>query len=833
MARLKYALRTLVQTPFVTAVAILSLALGIGANAAIFSLFDQMLLRPLPVRDPGALVNLSAPGPKPGSQSCGQAGSCDAVFSYPMFRDLERTQTVLRGLAAHVAFGANLAFRGETQSSGGMLVSGSYFPTLGLTPALGRLLGPADDRTLGGNPLVVLSYDYWNTRLGHDPRVLGEAIVVNGQPLTIVGVAPRGFEGTTLGAHPDVFVPLTMRELMAPGWKVFDNRRAYWLYVFGRRLPGVTIEQAARGLTAAYQPILAEVEAPLQKRMSDANLARFRHKQIVVTAGSQGQSAAPREARTPLLLLLSITAIVLLIACANIANLLLARGASRAGEMAVRLSLGAERWGLVRQLLTESLLLGTAGGLLGLVVAQWTLRGITALLPADGAQTFHARLDLTVVAFAALLALLTGVLFGLFPALHSTRPGLIGTIRSSAGQLSSARSATRFRTTLVTSQIALSMTLLVCAGLFIRSLVNVSRVDLGVATERVVTFGISPQLNGYSNARSAALFDRVTQALAAVPGVRAVTPTLIPLLTGSSWGTDVAVEGFTPDAATDANARYNEVGAGYFETLGTTLLAGRAFATTDVVGAPAVAIVNETFARKFGLGRHAVGAHMAMGSGAERKLDIEIVGLMRDAKYADVKGENPPMFLRPSMQDSTIGAMTYYVRTTLAPDQVLRTIPRVLKALDPNLPVENLKTLPQQVRENTYLDRMIGVLAAAFATLATVLAAIGLYGVLAYTVAQRTREIGVRMALGASGRQVRGLVLRRVAAMTLAGGLVGVVAATGLGAAAKSLLFGLAGWDPLSIGLSAVLLALVAVGAGYLPARKASKVEPTRALRYE
>jgi predicted permease len=840
MAGLKYALRALRQTPLVTAVAVLSLALGIGANAAIFSLFDQMLLRPLPVRDPGRLVNLSAPGPKPGGVACGAAGGCDDVFSYPMFRDLARASTapqlraVLGGLAAHRDFGANLAFRGETRSGTGMLVSGSYFPTLGLTAAAGRLLGPADDVTPGAHALAVLSYDYWSTRLGRDAGVVGEMMVVNGQSMTIVGVAPRGFAGTTLGTPPDVFVPLAMRESVSPGWNVVENRRAYWLYVFGRLAPGATTEQAARALTAVYRPILAEVEAPLQKGMSAATMARFRVKEIVVTPGPQGQSERPGETRTPLVLLLAITGIVLLIACANIANLLLARGARRAGEMAVRLSLGAGRGHLVRQLLTESLLLGAAGGLLGLGVAGWTLRGVTALLPADDARQLHTRLDPTVVAFAAVVALGTAVLFGLFPALHSTRPALIGTIRSSAGQLSVARAAARFRTSLVTAQIALAMTLLVCAGLFLRSLVNVSRIDLGLVTERVVTFGIAPQLNGYANARSAALFERLEQELAALPGVAAASAARVPLLANQSWGTSVAVEGFRPDPEADVDGRYNQVGVEYLRTLGIGLLAGRAFTAADNLGAPKVAIVNETFARKFGLGRHAVGRHMALGNGAgARGLDIEIVGLARDAKYADVKDETPPMFLMPYRQDSTIGVMNYYVRTTLPAEQILRAIPRVVKALDPNLPVENLKTLPQQVRERTFLDRLVSVLAVAFASLATLLAAIGLYGVLAYTIAQRTREIGVRMALGASRAQVRGMVLRQVTRMTLAGALIGIVAALGLGTGAKSILFGISGWDPLSIGLAAVLLGVVAYGAGYLPARRASTVEPIRALRYE
>jgi predicted permease len=836
MTSLKRALRTLAKSPFVTAIAILSLALGIGANTAIFSLFDQMLLRPLPVREPDRLVNLGAPGPKPGSTSCNQAGDCEAVFSYMMFRDLEReARNVFTGVAAHRTFGANLAYKGQTLNAEGTLVSGSYFPTLGLTPALGRLLGPADDGTIGAHFVTVLSYAYWDSKLGRDPSVLNQQIVVNGQSLTIVGVAPRGFDGTTLGSTPQVFVPLTMRGLMSPGWKGFDNRQNYWAYLFARLKPGVDLEQAKRGVNAVYRPIVTEVEAPLQKDMSQQTLARFKAKEITVEKGQRGQSSIHREANTPILLLFAITTIVLLIACANIANLLLARGANRAGEMAVRLSLGAGRWQLVRQLLVESVLLAVIGGVVSLVVALWTLKGITSLLPPEATQTLQAKLDPMVIVFAAAVSLATGLLFGMFPSLHSTRPGLIGTIRSSAGQVSGGtRSATRFRTSLVTAQIALSMMLLVCAGLFLRSLVNVSKVDLGLKIDNVVTFGISPELNGYTNARSAALFERIEQELASVPGVNGVTGAMVPLLAGSNWGNDVSVEGFKKDADTDANARFNEVGPGYFRTVGQPLLAGREFTDADVVGAPKVAIVNEAFVKKFGLGRDAVGKRMGTGERAEQeKLEIQIVGVMRDAKYSEVKDEIPPLFFRPYKQDSTVGFMNFYVRTSLPAEQILRTIPAVVKRLDPNLPVENLKTLPQQVKENTFLDRMISILSVSFAVVATLLAAVGLYGVLAYTVAQRTREIGVRMALGADGRQVRGLVLRQVALMTVIGGVIGIAAAIGLGQAAKSLLFGLAGWDPIAIGGAAVLLALVARGAGYVPALRASKVEPIRALRYE
>ena len=831
MANLKLAFRTLFKTPFVTVVAIMSLALGIGANAAIFSLFDQLLLRPLPVPQPERLVNLSAPGPKPGSQSCSQAGSCELVFSYPMFRDLERAQTVFTGIAAHRTFGANLAYHGQTLNGGGMLVSGSYFSVLGVQPALGRLLTTADDRTVGSHFVAVLSHSYWETHLGSNPGVVDEQIIVNGQSMTIIGVAPRGFDGTTLGARPQVYVPISMRGLMEPGFRDFDNRRSYWAYLFARLKPDVSMDRARSAINGIYKPIVNDVEAPLQKEMSAPTMVRFRAKEIKLEDGRKGQSSIHGEARTPLLLLFSITAIVLVIACANIANLLLARAANRALEMAVRLSLGATRRQLLIQLLTESCLLAVLGGAVSLLVAHWTLNVIASILPPDASESLHFQLQMPVVYFAAALSVGTGLLFGLFPALHSTRPDLVTTLRANSGKTSGARSAARFRTSLVTAQIALSMALLISAGLFIKSLRNVSRVDLGLRIDNVVVFGISPELNGYNSTRSRAFFDRVEQELGALPGVTAVSGSMVPILSGSNWGSDVSVQGFAKGPDTDANARFNEIGTGYFHTLGVPLLAGREFTVADAPGTPKVAIVNEAFAKKFNLGREAVGKRMAQGGNKE--LNIEIVGLVQNAKYSEVKQEIPPLFFTPYRQDTTIGSMNFYVRSSQEPTALLRAIPGVIKQLDRDLPVENLKTLPQQARENVFLDRMISTLSAAFAALATLLAAVGLYGVLAYTVAQRTREIGVRMALGADAGRVRGLVLGQVGRMTLVGGAIGIAAALGFGRAAQSMLFKLQGHDPLVVVLAAVVLTAVAFVAGYLPARRASKIDPMQALRYE
>ena len=830
MINFKLAFRTLFKAPFVTIVAIISLALGIGANAAIFSLFNQMLLRPLPVNQPAQLVNLAAPGPKPGSNSCNQAGRCEEVFSYPMFRDLERVQNVFTTIAAHRIFGANLAYRNQTISSEAVLVSGSYFPVLGIRPALGRLLDPRDDQKVGESLVVVLSHGYWISHFDGNPAVLNDTLIVNGQHLTIVGVAPPGFEGTTLGSNPRVFVPITLRNILEPGWNQFHNRRSYWTYVFGRLRPGVPIDQARSQLNVQYHAIVNDVEAVLQKGMSDQTLARFKAKQVLLEDGARGQSSMDTQASTPLKLLLAVTALVLLIACANIANLLLARAAARSSEMAIRLSIGASRWQLIAQLLTEAVVLAVAGGLAGIVVARWTLDLILSLLPSDS-NALKFGIDSTVMLFATVLSLATGFLFGLFPALHSTRPDLLSTLKGQAGQPAGAKAAARFRATLATVQIAISMALLVAAGLFTKSLVKVSRVELGIDINNLVTFGISPELNGYTPERSKQLYERLEDELTRYPGVKGVTSAVVPSLAGNNWGTGMSVEGFKSGPDVDNGSSVNEVGTNYFTTMGIRLLAGREFTRADTLGAPKVAIVNEAFARKFNLGKDGVGKRAS--SAGNDKLDTQIVGVVQDAKYSEVRDPVPPLYITPYRQDDRVGQNTFYVRTSIDADEFLANIHKIVSALDPNLPVENLRTMPQQVKDNVFLDRMISTLSASFAILATILAAVGLYGVLAYTVAQRTREIGLRMALGAAPGRVRAMVLRQVAVMTLIGGFIGLLAAIWIGSFAESQLYQMKGRDTTVLVVSAVLLTLVALGSGLIPAHRASKVDPMRALRYE
>jgi predicted permease len=830
MRNITLAVRMLLKTPFVTTIAVLSLALGIGANAAIFSMFDQLLWSSLPVQEPSRLVNLSAPGPMPGSDSCNQAGGCDEVFSYAMFRDLEKANTPLAGIGAHRITGVSLSIRNEPLTGEAMMVNGSYFRVLGINPAAGRLIGPDDDKVVGANFVAVLSHQFWDAKFARDPAVIGQPIVVNGKTFTIIGVAPEGFHGTTVGTRPVVYVPISMRgELQR--FTRFEDRRTYWVYLFGRLKPGVDIGAAQTGINAVYRPILSDVEAPLQTGMSEKTMQAFKNKQVILKPGARGQSSIHREAKTPILLLFSVTAVVLLIACANIANLLLARGAGRATEMGVRLALGATRRHLLVQLLTESVMLALLGGLASLVVAQWTLSAIMALLPPDALEMLAFRVSPTVMLFAAVLSVITGIVFGLFPALHSTRNDLIRSIRAGAGQIAGGHVAARFRTALVTAQIALSMGLLIMSALFLRSLMNVSRVDLGIRVADISTFEIVPQRAGYDSVRSKQLYARVSEEIRALPGVTDVTEGMVPLLSGDNWGNSVHVQGYECGPDIDCGSRFNLIGADYFKTLGVQLIAGREFTASDIVGTQRVAIVNEEFAKKFKLGNEVVGKFM--GDDDNDSLNVQIVGLVRNVKYSDVKDSIPPVFYRPWRQDTNVGSLYFYARSSLPPEQMLGSLRTTMKRIEPAVPVEELKTMRQVVNENVFLDRMISILSSAFALLATLLAGVGLYGVLSYSVAQRTREIGVRMALGADGTRVRLMVLRQVGAMLLIGGIIGVGAALALGRAARSLLFELEGHDPGAMAIAVVLLVCVALVAGFIPARRAAQVDPMHALRYD
>jgi predicted permease len=831
LSDVRYSLRSLARRPGFAAVIVLTLAGGIAINVAIYSMFEQMLLRPLPVLEPERLVNLSSPGIKHGSTSCNDAGNCDTIFSYPMFRDIERLDGPFAGVAAHRGEDSNFAFGSESSFGKAMLVSGSYFPTLGVRPALGRLLAPSDDAVDGEASAVVLSYAYWGA-LGADPAVLGKTLVVNGKPLTIVGVAPPEFRGTTVGMRPQVFVPITFRWLTRPdSHPNHDSRSNYWVYLFARLKPGVTLEQASAAMNADYHTIINDVEAPLLRNFGERDLAAFRAKQLVLEPGARGQSSVRLYARAPLTVLAVATTLVLLIACVNVANLMLARGAARAGEVAIRTSLGAAPTRIAALLVVESLLLALAAALVSVPLELAASRGIAALLPTFVGGVLDFGLDRVTLAATAALALTSAVAFGLSPALKLARVPPAQVLQAQNGRATGGKAAKRFRAGLTTAQIGLSMALLVLAGWFVQSLTNASKVDVGFRTDSLVTFAVSPERNGYDQARTAAFFDQLEAELAELPGVTAVASAAVPLLGDSTWGANVAVEGFDATGKPDTNVRMNWVSPGFFRTLEMPLIAGKEFAAADALDRPKIAIVNQSFVEKFGLGDHPIGKHMSQGEGGP--LDIEIVGVARDAKYNNVKDPIDAQLFLPRLQSRILGTLSFYVKSTADAVALRSAIQQVLGRLDPALPIMDLRTMRDVMREDLFVDRTMSVLGAALAVLATLLASLGLYGVLSYNLTQRTREIGLRLALGAAPARLRGMVLREVVTMAAIGGTLGLAAALLLGRLARSLLYGLAPTDPAVPLMAVAVLAVIAAAAGYLPARRASRVDPVVALRSE
>jgi predicted permease len=832
---LRYAVRGLMRRPLVTSVAVLSLALGIGVNTAIFSVFDRLLLRRLPVQTPETLVVLSSPGPRPGWNSSGDGGDPDTIFSYPFFRDLDRVQNVFSSIAAQRDFPANLSHRGQTQRGQGALVSGGYFPTLRLTPALGRLFTSDDDRAPGAHDVVVLAFDYWSTQFGRNPEVLNDRLIINGVPMTIVGVAPEGFHGTTTMERPHVFVPLAMAVQMRPGWDRINSRNDHWLYVFGRLKPGLTPEQAEAQFNVPFKALIRDVEYPaLRSGMGDRARAEFQARQVFLRDGARGQNSqrGQQETRSIFVLLFAVTGFVLLIAVANVANLLLVRAIDRSTEVAVRLSLGASAGRLIRLLLTEACLLGLAGAVGAVAVAQLTIGALQRLMPVEDQTLFGFSIDGSVLAFSGALGLITGLLFGLVPATQLIRAGLVAGLSSKSGRISGSQTSSRLRTSLSTAQVALATALLAQSGLFIVSLTNIARVDLGIQRDGLVTFRLSPGLNGYTSQQSLTIFERLEDELRAVPGVTAVTSSTHPLLADSDSTLNVTVEGFqaAPDADTNVRAAY--ISTDYFRTIGIPLVAGREFTRADVTGQQSVAIVNEAFVRKFNLGERALGARMARGAGSNKPLDIVIVGIVRDATYSRVKDQRPAQMFQPHRQIET-GVLSFYARTSADSRPLLAAIPGLVRRLDATLPIERLRTMNDQIWDNTTQDRMLTTLSSSFAGLATVLAGIGLYGMLAYLVRSRERELGIRMAFGATGTDVRRLVFGHVGRVTLIGGAIGAAATVGLSRLGEAFLFRLDGFNlPIIIAASAVVIG-VAVLAGVLPARRAAQVNPVDALRAE
>ena len=823
---IRHAIRSLRQAPGFVLVVVLTLGLGIGANTAIFSLMDQVLLRPLPVHDPSALVLLDGPG-------AFQGRTVNlTTFSYPMYVDFRDRNEVFSGVLARFPLSTTVVWRGASERANGELVSGNYFDVLGVRPALGRVLNGADDRVPGAHPIAVLSYGYWQRRFGGDPLVLNQTITVNGHPLTIVGVSARGFAGVQVGQAADVMLPLMMKAQMTPTWNDLDNRRSRWVTVMARLKPGVSRTAAEAAMNVIYRQV-NEQEVKDIPNNSENFRKRFVSKHLDVLPGHRGLSDLRREFSTPLIVLMSMVGVVLLIACANVANLLLARTTARQKEIALRLALGAGRGRIIRQQLVESGLLALAGTVGGLLLAWWTGGLLLAALPGDpAARNLSAEPDLRVAGFAIGTGVLTALLFGIVPAIQATRAGVIGALKEESGSVAGGGRQARLRRVLVIGQVALSMLLLAGAGLFARSLYNLKWLDPGFRVDDLFVFSIDPSLSGYEGGRLTSLYRRMQEELAAVPGVHSVSMSEVGTLAGDNWSQTVRVDGYEAKEGEDLNPSVDGVGPRYFETMGIPLVSGREFTERDVIGAPKVAIINETMAKYFFGSSNPIGRRFGFGRG--KPTDIEIVGVAKDVRSVELRDQPPRYVYIPYAQDDSVTQLTFYVRAVRDDGGAIAAgIRQSVRRLDPNLPIFNMKTMAVQIDESLFVERMVAVLSVAFGALATLLAAIGLYGVMSYAVTRRTREIGIRMALGAERGRVLWLVLREVAAMALAGIVGGLAAALWLTRQVQSQLYGLSPNDPLTLGIAMGLLAAVAIASGYIPARRATTIDPMIALKQQ
>ncbi|HKW96971.1 MAG TPA: ABC transporter permease [Bryobacteraceae bacterium] len=828
---LRFGLRTLRRSPVFTLVAVASLALGIGANTSIFSLLNQVMFRMLPVAEPERLVVLHTDGQRNGRST---SDNGESVFSYPMYKDLRDRSQVFSGMIARARAPVSLAYEGKTERAGAELVTGNFFEVLGVGAAAGRVLTPEDDGAPGAHPVVMLSNGYWKRRFGGRGDVIGQKVIVNDHPMIVIGVAPAGFHGVLSGQTPDVLLPIAMKGEATPTWDGLDDREIRWLDIFARLKPGVSITQAAAAMRVEYRAISEDELARLKKPPSARGREQFLAQQLELRPAAQGINPLRADWQTPLVALLAMVGLVLLIACANVANLMLARASARQKEIAIRLAIGASRSAIVRQLLIESLMVAVAGGAVGLVASGWTTDALLSLLPADATGGWLAgNVDARMFGFSLALSVITGLIFGLAPAVASARPDVSGALKEQAANVASGGGQAQFRRIFIVAQVALSLALLVAAGLFGRSLYNLMTEDPGFRAEKLLRFSVDPSLSGYDATRGWEFYRELRQRVAALPRARSVGAANGGPFGGNSRSGNITVEGYRAKEDEDTGASFDAITPDYFRTMGIPLIAGREFTDRDDAGAPKVVMVNQAFVKRYSPGSNVLGKHLAFGGGNNMKLDREVVGIVRDSKYGSLREKAEPFIYLPFPQDPPLERATFFVRTSGSESALGPEIRTLVHNMDANLPVFDMNPMTVQVEDSVYRDRLVAVLASAFGLLATLLAAIGLYGVISFNVGRRTAEMGVRMALGALPEDVLRLVMKEVSLLIIAGAAIGLVAALALTRYIGSQLFGVKTSDPFVLIGATLSLALVALVAGYIPARRAARIDPMRALRYE
>ena len=833
---IRYALRQLRKSPAFTLTVIVTLALGIGANAAVFTLFDQVLLRMLPVERPKELVRFQWTGAFSGSSSS-FGGDMDNYFSYPMYKDLNHQNQVFQGILAADHTSVGVSWQNQAEDEDAELVTGNYFQLLGLKPALGRLFTPQDETVKNANPVAVLSYDYWKSRFAASPAVVGQVLLINGQPFTILGVAPENFQSAIGGYSPGVFLPMTMVEVAMPWVAPRDdlhNHQSIWLTLVARLKPGVTRQQAEASLGPLWHSLRA-YELTLYTRRSERFKKNFvDNSHFHVLDDSTGFNPGRTELGTPLIILMSMAVLLVAICAINVATLLLLRAAGRAREMAMRYALGAKRARIVSQLLVEGGLLGLAGAAAGLVLAPALTKALVRLLTsADPAsQPYSTSIDARMLLFTLVVSVVTSLLFSIASVLHFLRPDMTQALHENAGTAS--KGSQRFRKLAVGAQIALSVLLLGGAGLFIRTLDNLRHQSAGFVTENLDTFMLDPTQSGYGDARSAQIMTELLDTLRRIPGVIAAAGTDDPELDGNSDRSNYTIQGYKPAEDENMNDESPWITPGYFATLRQPVLLGREFTASDVAGQPKVAVVNQAFAmRYFGSVRNAIGRMVAQGSGNGVTLDTTIVGVVGNIQHQNLRTDIGPAVYRPYLQEDHPGGLELYVRTSQPPETAESSIRGVIHQLDPTLVVDGLRTMDEQINISTSDNRALAFLAIGFSILAMILAAVGFYGVLAYSTEQRTREIGVRLALGAQRWGVIVLVVREMAIIAAVATAIALPSIVVLARYFSSQLYGVAAFDPLTLVSAVLLTAIMVVLAAVVPARRAAFIEPMQALRTE